>query len=74
MVVVMVLVQGVLDSCGFGYSTGSTRQLQYARWGALYAGCWTVWVHSLNNCLTLLSPNIFSLLAFTQKYHLLAYS
>ena len=59
MVVVMVLVQGVLDSCGFGYSTGSTRRLWYARWGALYAACWTVWV---------------TLLAFMQKYHLLAYS
>ena len=26
-VVVMVLVEGVLDGCGFGYSTGSTRRL-----------------------------------------------
>ena len=27
LVIVMVLVQGVLDGCGFSYSTGSTRWL-----------------------------------------------
>ena len=44
MVVVIVLVHGVLDGCGFGYSTESTRRLWYARWVALYAGYWIVWV------------------------------
>ena len=62
MVMVLVLVQGVLD--GYGMQGGEPCMLGVRLYG----------LHSLNNCLILLSPNMISLLAFTQKYHLLAYS
>ena len=60
--VVLVIVQGVLDGCGM--QGGEPCMLDDGLFG----------LHSLNNCLMLLSPNMFSLLAFTQKYHVLAYS
>ena len=55
MVVVLVIVQGVLD--GYGVQGGEPCMLGVGLCG----------LHSLNNCLMLLSPNMFLLLAFTQK-------
>ena len=62
MVVVLVIVQEVLD--GYGMQGGEPCMLRVGLCG----------LHSLNNCLLLLSPNMFSLLTFTQIYHVLAYS
>ena len=62
MVVVLDKVQGVLES--YGVQGGEPCMLDAELYG----------LHSLNNCLMLLSPNMFSLLAFTQIYHVLAYS
>ena len=58
LVVVMVLVQGVLD--GYGMQGGEPCMLGVGLYG----------LYSLNNCLMLLSLNMFLLLTFTQKYHL----
>ena len=62
MVVVLVIVQGVLD--GYGVQGGEPCMLDAELVG----------LYSFNNCLMFLSPNVFSLLAFTQIYHVLAYS
>ena len=62
MVVILVTVQGVLDS--YGMQGGEPCMLGVGLYG----------LHSLNNCLMLLSSNIFSLLAFTQKYRVIDYS
>ena len=62
MVMVLVIVHGVLDS--YGMQGGEPCMLGVGLYG----------LHSLNNCLMLLSSNMCSLLAFTQKYHVLAYS
>ena len=59
---ILVIVQGVLE--GYGVQGGEPCMLNAELFG----------LHSLNNCLMLLSPNMVSLLAFTQKYHLLAHS
>ena len=59
---VLVIVQGVLGD--YDMQGGEPCMLRVALYG----------LHSLNNCLILLSPNMFSLLAFTQIYHVLAYS
>ena len=61
MVMVLVIVQRVLD--GYGVQGGEPCMLCVALYG----------LHSRNNYLMLLSPNMFSLLAFTQIYHVLAY-
>ena len=58
----LVIVQGVLD--GYGMQGGESCMLGVGLYG----------LHSRNNCLMLLSPNIFLLLAFMQIYHVLAYS
>ena len=62
LVVVLVIVQGVLE--GYGVQGGEPCMLDAELFG----------LHSLNNCLMLLSQNMFSLLAFTQMYHVVAYS
>ena len=62
MIMVLVIVQGVLD--GYGVQGGEPCMLCVGLCG----------LHSFNNCLMLLSPNLFSLLAFMQIYHVLAYS
>ena len=61
MVMVLVLVQGVLD--GYGMQGGEPCMLGVRLYG----------LHSFNNFLMLLSPNMFSLLAFTQIYLVSAY-
>ena len=62
MVVVLVIVHGVLD--GYGMQGGEHCMLGVGQYG----------LHSLNKCLMLLSPNMFSLFAFMQIYLVLAYS
>ena len=62
MVVVLVIVHGVLDS--YGMQGGEPCMLGVALYG----------LNSLNNCLMLFGSKYVFILAFTQIYHVLAYS